>query len=452
MKILIGILTLIFISLTANAVSAQTTAFNYQGKLTDGGNPANGSFQMQFKLFDAVSGGTQIGSTLTDIPVTATNGVFSVKLDFGANALSGANRWLEISVRRNTGEGYTTLSPREQIASSPYAVRTLSAATADNALNLGGVPASEYVTNSSGGSSFIRNGTTLQTGNFNISGNGLIGGFAGFRTGINPNFTIDSFGTIRTYSTSAAHFLAQTTGGTFSWARFYMRSNNRSWFIGTSQNTLGDQFYLVDETASGGGGQPRLTIQPDGGAISFPAGNVGIGTTNPTAKLQVDAGNLTGISVTSQGNAVVGLTPTAGFAAIYGENTSGSTGYGIYGKGTTGFATYAEGKAGQNLGGYGLPKAMVFLLADGTISRCYNGVTGASTGNCGFTSVRVDQGVYRIDFGFQVNNRFQYLTGNAPDRWAYWNSLCTCTANQLTIVVKNSAGVDVDGQVMAIVF
>src|SRR5215204_3951756 len=134
MKILIGILAAIFISLTTNAISAQTTVFNYQGKLTDSGAAANGTFQMQFKLFDSLAGGGQIGATLADVPVTATHG------DFGANALSGANRWLEIAVRRNAGESYTTLAPREQIASSPYAVRTLSAATADNALQLGGVP------------------------------------------------------------------------------------------------------------------------------------------------------------------------------------------------------------------------------------------------------------------------------------------------------------------------
>jgi len=67
---------------------SQPTTFKYQGSLTDGGSPANGSFQMQFKLFDAVSGGAQIGSTLNDLPVTATNGAFSVSLDFGTSALS----------------------------------------------------------------------------------------------------------------------------------------------------------------------------------------------------------------------------------------------------------------------------------------------------------------------------------------------------------------------------
>src|ERR1043166_7389489 len=81
-------------------INAHTTAFNYQGSLTDGGNPASGSFQMQFKLFDSLSGGAQVGSTISDVPVTVTTGTFSLRLDFGSGALSGANRWIEISIRQ----------------------------------------------------------------------------------------------------------------------------------------------------------------------------------------------------------------------------------------------------------------------------------------------------------------------------------------------------------------
>src|SRR6187200_3164677 len=114
----------------------QTNTFRYQGSLTDGGNPAAGAFQMQFKLFAAASGGVQQGSTLTDLPVTVTNGVFSVQLNFGASVVSGADRWLEVAVRHNSGEGYVTLNPRQQVASSPYAIRTLSAAMADDSQKL----------------------------------------------------------------------------------------------------------------------------------------------------------------------------------------------------------------------------------------------------------------------------------------------------------------------------
>src|SRR5205814_3797499 len=175
-------LTLLFISLVVlsiNVAKGQTTAFSYHGRLTDGGSAANGSFQMQFKLFDSLSGGTQIGSTIADVPVTVNQGTFAVRLDFGSNALSGANRWVEIAVRHNSGESYSTLSPREQLASSPYAVRTISAASADLALDsqkLGGVAASSYLTTSSLGTNAIRNQASIQTAaNFNIDGKGTVG-------------------------------------------------------------------------------------------------------------------------------------------------------------------------------------------------------------------------------------------------------------------------------------
>src|SRR6266487_3576921 len=95
--LLLGFL-LIFIC--ASSVRAQqTTAFTYQGKLTDGGNPANGNYDLQFALFDSAAGGTQIGSTLTRSSVAVSGGVFTVQLDFGVSAFPGANRFLEIGVR-----------------------------------------------------------------------------------------------------------------------------------------------------------------------------------------------------------------------------------------------------------------------------------------------------------------------------------------------------------------
>src|SRR5712691_3127220 len=49
------------ILLGANAALAQTTSFTYQGRLTDGGTPANGNYDLQFALFDSLSGGAQVG-------------------------------------------------------------------------------------------------------------------------------------------------------------------------------------------------------------------------------------------------------------------------------------------------------------------------------------------------------------------------------------------------------
>src|SRR5258708_148916 len=121
------LLLLLLFTLCAGAASAQTTSFTYQGRLTDGGTAANGTYDLQFALFDSVSGGTQIGPTLTVPTVAVSAGIFSVQLDFGATSFPGANRFLEISARLSGAASFTTLSPRQQITSTPYAIRSLNA-------------------------------------------------------------------------------------------------------------------------------------------------------------------------------------------------------------------------------------------------------------------------------------------------------------------------------------
>jgi hypothetical protein len=70
------------------------------------------------------------------------------------------------------------------------------------------------------------------------------------------------------------------------------------------------------------------------------------------------------------------------------------------------------GVAKQPAASFGFPKAMIYVDGLGFPVSCYNGVTGASSGGCGF-SVQEAQGlagVYNIDFGFNVRNRFVILT------------------------------------------
>ena len=50
------------LALTAGA-AAQSTAFTYQGELKSDGQPASGLHDVRFKLFDAPTAGTQVGST-----------------------------------------------------------------------------------------------------------------------------------------------------------------------------------------------------------------------------------------------------------------------------------------------------------------------------------------------------------------------------------------------------
>ena len=125
------------LALAANVAYAQTGTITYQGRLTDGGTAANGTYDLRFTLWDAVILGNQIpvGSpiTLTKTGVNVTNGVFTVQLDFGTSSFPGADRYLEISVKHPADATYTPLVPRQQLTSSPYSIRTLSAATADSA-------------------------------------------------------------------------------------------------------------------------------------------------------------------------------------------------------------------------------------------------------------------------------------------------------------------------------
>src|SRR3974390_2182240 len=82
--------------------AAQATAFTYQGRLNDGGNPANGIYDLRFAIYDAASGGAQQGNSVTNTATGVINGLFTVMLDFG-NQFPGADRWLEIGVR-TTGQ------------------------------------------------------------------------------------------------------------------------------------------------------------------------------------------------------------------------------------------------------------------------------------------------------------------------------------------------------------
>ena len=53
-----------------------STTFVYQGQLSDAGGPVNNTCDFTFKLFDAASGGSQIGADVNANGTTVTNGSF----------------------------------------------------------------------------------------------------------------------------------------------------------------------------------------------------------------------------------------------------------------------------------------------------------------------------------------------------------------------------------------
>jgi hypothetical protein len=121
-----------------------------------------------------------------------------------------------------------------------------------------------------------------------------------------------------------------------------------------------------------------------------------------------------GETANPNGSGVEGFTTSGtNSAGVYGHSDTG--GVGVWGRNRSqgGVAMRADGNAMQELSFGGWAKAMVVVNDNGTIARCYNGVTGVSSGGCGFSSSRTAQGRYTINFGFDVSTRF-YSTDGLP--------------------------------------
>lgn len=114
--------------------------FVYQGFLRDNGSPATGNYSVTFRLFAVESGGSPIG-TVGPVATSLSNGLFTARLDFGTNAFTGADRWLELEVDS------TTLSPRLKIDSVPYAIHSNNTRglIVDNNLNVGLTSTRKYM-------------------------------------------------------------------------------------------------------------------------------------------------------------------------------------------------------------------------------------------------------------------------------------------------------------------
>src|ERR1017187_9463703 len=102
---------------------AQGTAFTYQGQLDlNGTPPVDNLYYMDFELYANAQG---TGSALNDLTqgVPVTNGLFTVILDYGSTAFTGAQRWLQIGVSTNGIVGpFTYLAPLQQLTPVPYAI------------------------------------------------------------------------------------------------------------------------------------------------------------------------------------------------------------------------------------------------------------------------------------------------------------------------------------------
>jgi hypothetical protein len=122
-------LLLLVLSTISHPLSAcaQGTAFSYQGRLTDGANPANGSYDLRFTVFGDPVAPIQVGLPRTNNAVPVTNGLFTTILDFG-QGWDNQPRWMEIAVKPGgSTNDFLALSPRQLVGAAPRSVYALSA-------------------------------------------------------------------------------------------------------------------------------------------------------------------------------------------------------------------------------------------------------------------------------------------------------------------------------------
>ncbi|MGH9948011.1 MAG: tail fiber domain-containing protein [Pyrinomonadaceae bacterium] len=272
------------------SVFAQTTEFTYQGRLIDGALPANADYDLEFRLFDVDTGGTALG-TQTRLAVAVSNGIFTVRLDFGAQ-FTGSNRWIEIAVKPAASGSFTTLNPRQPVSSAPYSIRSLNSAVADtatnaltatNSLQLGGVAANQYVVTTDprmtdarnplpNSGNYVQNGLAQQAAsNFNIAGNG----------------TANIFSAATQYNMGNNRLLAATG------------SANTIAGIGAGTNATGDSNTFFGRSAGGG-------LTNSGNANSFFGERAGV--SNTTGVGNAFFGSAAGVNnTTGTANAFFGL-------------------------------------------------------------------------------------------------------------------------------------------------
>jgi len=224
-RILVTLIVMLTLLLGASQVAGQQggpqspqgaygSAFTYQGQLRGPGGPVNGTCDLRFKLFNAASGGSQVGSTLTREGVGLVDGLFTVRLDFGAGAFQGDERWLAIEVRCPAGSGnYVTLSPRQELTAAPYALALPGLWTQPNATSpnlIGGYSANRVAAGVVGAS--IGGGGLAGAVNGVYGNYGVVGGGAG-------NSAYGELATVAGGDHNSAGILAMVGGGNYNHAQ-----------------------------------------------------------------------------------------------------------------------------------------------------------------------------------------------------------------------------------------
>lgn len=236
--------------------------FTYQGRLNDAGQPANGSYNLMFTLWDSAGngnppvGGLQLGAVDNKPGTQITDGLFTVSLNdtnqFGPLAFNGDARWLQVSVNG------TVLGPRQPLTAAPYALRAVAAPGGSGHWTANG----DNIYNINAGNVGVGTSTPqfgLHTMKFVSSGSGQPAATLGLQWRQASIPFIDDWLYFRV---GGSHFVPVGQDGTHA-----IRKSNKKFH------------FSVEDTMNSGTLTPQMTLSE--------TGLVGIGTTTPSARLHL---------------------------------------------------------------------------------------------------------------------------------------------------------------------
>ena len=237
--------------------------FQFNGFLVEQGVPVYGHYDLEFTLYDTPNDVNLVASPIIIKDVNVIDGHYSVELDFGAGLFGSQTRWLEIWKKSAGSEdSYEMSGQREKLSPVPYSLY----AHDSNSLTVGndeiisrnsldaadGNPTNAVYVNDYG---FVGINTTSPLANLDIAGYLKTDGFV-MSTGASNGYVLTS----NSIGEGAWKPLASTFSG----------------FTGT-----GVTGYLSKFTSSNTLGLSSLFDND---------GKIGIGTSSPNAKLEVQGG------------------------------------------------------------------------------------------------------------------------------------------------------------------